>query len=73
MKLQNVYQVKILTSRISKHNSLRVRITEVQSVSEEQRPDEGQFLKVMQSDGRLQQLPVGLQREELVDELPRVR
>lgn len=61
-----------LTSGVSVHNGLGIRITEVKPVSEEQRPDKGQLLEVVEGYRRLQQLPVSLQREELVDELARV-
>lgn len=62
-----------LTRGVRVHDGLGVRVGEVQAVAEEEGPDEGQLFEVVQRDGGLEQLPVGLQREELVDELPRVR
>ena len=38
-------------------------------VTEEEGADKGQLLKLLEGDGLLEQLPLGLQREELVDEL----
>ena len=58
-----------LTCRVSVHDCLGVFVGEVESVTEEEGPYEGQFLKLVQADGRLEQLPIRLQREELIDEL----
>lgn len=63
----------ICTGRIGEHNGFRLGVGEVQPVAEEQRPDERQFLKLLQRDGILQQLPFGLQREELVNKLFGIR
>ena len=49
-----------------------VWIRKVQSVAEEERPNERHRFEFLQSDGPLQQLPVMLQRVELKDELPRI-
>ena len=42
-------------------------------VTEEQRADKRQLLKLLESDGLLEQLPLGLKREEFVDELLGIR
>ena len=55
------------------HHGLHVITREAQLVSEEKRPHKRQLLKFCQSDRILQELPLGLQREELVDELLGVR
>ena len=51
------------------HDRLHVMRREGELISEEQGSHEGKLLKLLQSDGFLQQLPLWLQREELVDEL----
>jgi hypothetical protein len=57
------------TCLIRWHDGLHVVWGEGELVAEEEGADEGEFLKLLQADGLLQQLPLGLQREELVDEL----
>ena len=59
----------LLTGRVCVHDRLHVVAGEAELVPEEQRPDERQLLEVLQGDGVLQQLPLGLQGEELVDKL----
>lgn len=61
-----------ITSGISIHDGLGVLVREIEPVSEEQRPDKGQLLEFLERNGLLEQLPLGLHREELVDELFRV-
>ena len=55
------------------HDRLHVVAGEDELVAEEEGADEGELLELLQRDGVLQQLPLRLQREELVDELLRVR
>ena len=55
------------------HDGLHVVAGEDELVAEEEGADEGELLELLQRDGVLQQLPLRLQREELVDELLRVR
>ena len=55
------------------HHGLGVLVWEAESVAEEERAHERQLLELLQRDGVSQQLPLGLQREKLVDELLRVR
>lgn len=42
-------------------------------VTEEQRADKRQLLKLLEGDGLLEQLPLGLKRKEFVDELLGIR
>lgn len=48
----------VLTSRVGKHDSLRVGVREIQSVSEEERPHKRQLLEILQCDGILEKLPL---------------
>ena len=63
----------LLTGGVGVHDGLHVVAGEDELVAEEEGADEGQLLELLQRDGVLQQLPLRLQREELVDELLRVR
>lgn len=54
------------------HSSVSL-VRKVQAVAEEERAHKWKILKFAQCDGTLQQLPLLLQRVELVDELPRIR
>ena len=58
-----------LTGGVCVHDRLHVVAGKDELVAEEERPDEGQLLELLERDGVLQQLPLRLQREELVDEL----
>lgn len=58
--------------RVGPHHGLGVAVGEVEAVAEEERAHERQLLKIGQADGVLEQLPLGLQRVELVNELSRV-
>lgn len=65
---------RIGTCGIGDHDGLGViLIGEVEPIAEEEGADEGQVLKLLERDGRLEQLPLGLEREELVDELLGIR
>lgn len=61
------------TSVVREDNSAITLIRKVQSIAEEERAHKGQVLELPQRDGTLQQLPLLLQRIELVDELARIR
>lgn len=61
------------TSVVREDNSAITLIRKVQSIAEEERTHKGQVLELPQRDGTLQQLPLLLQRIELVDELARIR
>ena len=63
----------LLTGGVGVHDGLHVVAGEDELVAEEEGADEGELLELLQRDGVLQQLPLRLQREELVDELLRVR
>ena len=62
-----------LTRGVGVHDRLHVVAGEDELVAEEERAHERQFLELLERDGVLQQLPLRLQREELVDELLGVR
>ena len=51
------------------HHRFGILVREAQAVAEEEGAHERQLLELLQSDGVTEQLPLGLQREELVDEL----
>ena len=55
------------------HDRLHVVAGEDELVAEEERADERQLLELLERDRVLEQLPLRLQREELVDELLGVR
>ena len=65
--------IPLLTGGVGVHDGLHVVAGEDELVAEEEGADEGELLELLQRDGVLQQLPLRLQREELVDELLRVR
>ena len=65
--------ISLLTGGVGVHDGLHVVAGEDELVAEEEGADEGELLELLQRDGVLQQLPLRLQREELVDELLRVR
>lgn len=58
--------------RVGSHHGLGVPVWEVEAVAEKERAHKRQLLEIGQTDGVLEQLPLGLQRVELVDELARV-
>ena len=61
------------TCRIGDHDGLGVLIGEVEPIAEEEGANERQVFKLLERDGCLEQLPFGLQREELVDKLLGIR
>ena len=63
----------IFTSLIRGHHRLHVLRGKCQLVAEEKRPNKGELFKFFQGDWFLQKLPLGLEREEFVDELLGVR
>jgi hypothetical protein len=61
------------SSRVISEDDRTISVVgKVESVAEEKRTDKGQVLKVPQRDRSLEQLPLFLQWEELVDELARI-
>ena len=71
--LVQVTSSRFLTRVVSINHSPVALVCKVQSIAEEEGPHERQVLKLLQRDWPLEQLPLLLQREELVDELPWVR
>ena len=67
------YASLLPTCLVGGHDGLHVLGGEGELVAEEEGPDEGQLLELLEADGLLEQLPLGLQGEELVDELLGVR
>ena len=70
---KNIIQKVGVTCLVGGHDRLHVVRGEGQLVSEKQGAHKGQLFKLLQVDGLLQKLPLGLQRVELVDKLLRVR
>ena len=63
----------LFTRLICCHDRLHVLGGKSKLVTEEQGADKRKLLKLLQSDGLLEKLPLRLKREEFVDELFRIR
>lgn len=63
----------IRTCGVGDHDCLGVLVREIEPIAEEKGADERQVFEFLERDGRFKQLPFGLKREELVNELFGVR